>query len=117
MNKPILVALAAAASLFFAGCASAPRARGRVEVGNTPQQVQDALGRPDRVYRRQTTAGDFETWGYMPYWPGFSTATEPIGSRGSISNEIPLEPIRDDEDLRVFFKAGKVVAVESRASK
>jgi hypothetical protein len=115
MIKTVFMAVAAA--ILCGGCAGASRARGRVEVGHTPQQVEDALGKPDRVYRRQTSSGDLETWGYMPYWPGFSTATEPIGSRGSLSQEIPLEPIRDDEDLRVFFKAGKVVAVESRKSK
>ena len=50
----------------------------------------------------------------MPFWPGFGLPTEPIGSRGALSNEIPLETIRDDEYARVFFKDGKVVAVESR---
>ena len=54
---------------------------------------------------------------FVPYWPGFSVPTEPIGSRGALSPDIPLEPIRDDEDMRVFFKAGKVIAVEYRANK
>ena len=42
---------------------------------------------------------------------------QPIGSRGALSSDLPLEPIRDDEDVRVFFKGGKVVAVESRQSR
>ena len=51
------------------------------------------------------------------FLPGFGMPTEPMGSRGSLSSEIPLEPIRDDEDIRVFFKADKVVAVEYRNNK
>ena len=113
MRKLLPLMLAAAA---FSSCATA-RPMGRVEVGYTTDQVQVALGKPDRVYKRQTSSGDLEAWGYMPYWPGFGLPPQPIGSRGSLSSEIPLEPIRDDEDIRVFFKSGKVVAVESRQAK
>lgn len=116
MNHALRVCLLAGLASFAAACAGA-RPRGRAEVGQTSQQVEDMLGKPDRIYRRQTSQGDLEAWGYMPLWPGFTTATEPAGSRGSVSSEIPLEPMREDEDMRVFFKAGKVVAVESRRSK
>jgi len=96
-----------------AGCATTRPVSG-VQLGSTPEQVREALGKPDRVYKRQVAQGELQAWGYMPFWPGFGLPTEPIGSRGALSNEIPLETIRDDEYARVFFKDGKVVAVESR---
>jgi hypothetical protein len=99
--------------LLAAGCAG-NRPRGGVEVGQTPEQVEGTLGKPDRRFRRQTPSGDVETWGYMPFWPGFGIPAEPVATRGALASEIPLEPLRDDEDTRVYFKQGKVVAVETR---
>ena len=108
---PLLLAAAAA------GCATVPPVA-NVQVGFTPEQVEAALGKPDRIYRRQTADGTLEAWGYMPWWPGFSVVTEPRASHGTVvSADIPLEPIRRDEDVRVFFKAGKVAAIESRQSR
>jgi hypothetical protein len=95
------------------GCAT-NRPMDKIQIGATADSVQAAYGKPHRVYRRSTAQGDLEAWGYTPYWVGFGMPTEPIGSRGSLSSDIPLEPIRDDEDVRVFFKAGKVIAVEYR---
>lgn len=106
--------LPAAVIVSFAACAH--RGPVKLDIGADANAVQAALGKPDRVYKRTTSNGDVEAWGYMPYWVGFGTPTEPIGSRGSLSSDIPLEPMREDEDVRVFFKAGKVVAVESRRS-
>jgi hypothetical protein len=106
------VAVAAALS----ACATT-RPAGKIAVGDTPDKVIAAYGKPDRVYKRQTAQGDLAAWGYMPFWPGFGMPTEPMGSRGSLSSDIPLEPIRDDEDIRVFFKGDKVVAVEYRNNK
>ena len=50
----------------------------------------------------------------MPYWPGFAIPAQVIGGGGTATCEALLEPNRDDEDFRVFFKGGRVVAVESR---
>ena len=61
--KKLLPLLLAVASI--SACATA-RVAGKVDVGSTPEQVQVALGKPDRVYRRQTTQGDLEAWAYMP---------------------------------------------------
>lgn len=113
MKRLLPVVLAVAA---LAACATV-RPNDKIAIGDSTDKVFANYGKPDRKYKRQTAQGDLEAWSYMPYWPGFSTATEPIGSRGSLSPDIPLEPIRDDEDMRVFFKAGKVVAVEYRANK
>lgn len=95
------------------GCATT-RPVGGIQLGYSPDQVRGILGKPDRVYTRQVKEGQLEAWGYMPLWPGFGMPTEPIGSRGALSPEIPLETIRDDEYARIFFRDGKVVAVESR---
>lgn len=111
--KRLLLVVAAGA---LAACAT-NRPAGMVAIGDSTEKVQAAYGKPDRHYKRQTAQSNLEAWAYMPYWVGFGTPTEPIGSRGSLSSEIPLEPIRDDEDMRVFFKDGKVVAIEYRANK
>jgi hypothetical protein len=115
-KKLLWPAVVAAAAGALSACATG-RTVGLIGVGDTPEKVVAQYGKPDRTYKRQTASGDVEAWGYMPFWPGFSIATEPIGSRGSMSPEIPLEPIREDENMRVFFKQGKVVAVEYRSSK
>lgn len=108
---PVVILVAA-----LGACATV-RPGEKIAVGDTTDKVQSAYGKPDRRYKRQTAQGELEAWGYMPYWIGFGLPAEPIGSRASLSSEIPLEPIRDDEDVRVFFKDGKVVAVEYRANK
>jgi hypothetical protein len=103
--------------LSFAACAT-NRPKGAVALGDTPEKVQSVYGKPDRVYKRVTASGDVEAWGYMQYWIGFGMPTEPIsGGRPQVSADVPLEAIRDDEDVRVFFKGGKVAAVEYRSNK
>lgn len=116
MSKLLAPAVFIAVAAALAACAT-PRPTDKIGIGDTPEKVIAAYGKPDRIYKRQTSAGELAAWGYMPWFPGFGLPTEPIGSRGYLSPEIPLEPIRDDEDVRVFFKADKVVAVEYRNSK
>lgn len=76
-----------AALVFLAGCAT-PQARidrnralydslpgesqaliqeGRVAMGFTPDMVQLALGKPDRVYSRTDKSGTSESWAYTGY--------------------------------------------------
>ena len=85
-----------------------------MNLGQSPDEGLNALGRPDRLYRRLAPSGEVEAWGYMPYWPGFAIPAQVIGGGGTATCEALLEPNRDDEDFRVFFKGGRVVAVESR---
>jgi outer membrane protein assembly factor BamE (lipoprotein component of BamABCDE complex) len=46
--------------------------RGQVAVGFTREQVQVALGSPDYVLSRVSTAGSYEVWSYRDRGPHFS---------------------------------------------
>ena len=124
--------------LLAAGCASTPAQRiassdtyetypaeirekirnGEVDVGFTPDMVRLALGNPDRVTRRQSTAGEAEVWSYDDRKPRISIGLG-VGSwsgRSSTSAGVMVGG-RDWSDgawIRVIFKEGKVTAVETR---
>ncbi|HEX4048121.1 MAG TPA: hypothetical protein VH309_09825 [Elusimicrobiota bacterium] len=91
---------------------------GQVEVGFTDRQVALALGRPDRIYSRTTAAGRQEVWAYgvgpgprVGLGFGFGGPMGP-GFYGSGISVAP--PVERGARLRVVFKNGVVVAVESR---
>lgn len=134
-TRPILAALALA--LAFAGC-STPDSRieknsaafagyppavqakiraGEIDVGFTSEMVQLALGKPDRVLRRQSAAGESEVWIYADKSPTFSFGVGIGGgghhSGGGVGVGASTEGDRDDR-LRVVFDAGKVTAIERR---
>ena len=105
----------------FAGYPPAVQAKiraGEVDVGFTTEMVQIALGKPDRVLRRQTAEGESEVWIYADKSPTFGFGVG-IGGGGHHSGggvAVGTSTGGDREDrLRVIFKAGKVTAVERRA--
>lgn len=129
--------LLAAASL--AACASSPAARiedhraaydsyppevrskiaaGEIDVGFTMEQVQLALGKPDRRFTRTTESGSAEVWAYTHYTgphlsfgigTGFGLGSSGFGSVGVGSSTGPDNP---EDRVRVVFVDGKVDAVE-----
>ncbi len=90
---------------------------GQVAVGFTPEQVQMALGKPDRVISRTAQAGSFEIWSYRDRGPrfgiglGFGSFGHHSGMGGGVSmNTGDSYP---DEKLRVIFdQSGRVASVE-----
>jgi hypothetical protein len=90
---------------------------GEVDVGFTAEMVQLALGKPDRVLRRRTAAGESEVWIYADKSPTFGFGIG-IGGGGHHSGggvAVGTSTGGDREDrLRVIFETGKVVAVERR---
>lgn len=131
---------AVCAVLFAAGCASTPAQRiagskefdtypsaiqekiidGKVDVGFTAEQVRLALGRPDRVSRRQTSSGDSEVWSYDSRKPhiAFSFGVASGGRHSSTAAGVMVgdRSWRDEEWIRVVMKDGVVTAVERRQS-
>ena len=107
-------------SAAFAGYPPAVQAKiraGEVDVGFTSEMVQMALGKPDRVLRRRSAAGESEVWIYADKSPTFSFGVGIGGgghhSSGGVGVGASTEGDRDDR-LRVIFDLGKVSAVERR---
>jgi hypothetical protein len=107
-------------SAAFAGYPPAVQAKiraGEIEVGYTSDMVQLALGKPDRVIRRRTAAGESEVWIYADKSPTFSFGVGIGGgghhSGGGMAVGASTDGDRDDR-LRVVFDAGKVSAIERR---
>lgn len=91
---------------------------GEVEVGFTPEQVEIALGVPDRKYVRKTAAGNQDVWGYgagsaRPRL-GLSFGMGSGGGGGSYGGGVGVESEAGrDERARVVFQEGRVVSVEA----
>jgi len=88
---------------------------GEVEVGFTSEMVQLALGKPDRVYRRQTAEGETEVWAYADKSPtfGFGIGIGGGGSHsgGGVAVGTSTGGNRGDR-IHVVLKAGKVTAID-----
>jgi hypothetical protein len=95
---------------------------GQIDIGYTKDMVRIALGRPDRVYVRQTAAAAIEIWAYV----AVSTAYEggwghaPVGYLAADGGYHPVllsafgstRVEREHDVLRVEFTDGKVSAIE-----
>lgn len=90
---------------------------GQVAIGFTPEMVEVALGKPDRLSSRTTERGQAEVWVYFDKGPNFSiglglgsfSGSSAVGGGVTIGDDF-----RDDEKMRVIFEAGKVTAIEVR---
>lgn len=90
---------------------------GQVEVGFTGEMVRMALGKPDRVFMRQSDQGDTEVWGYQDRGPRFSIGLG-VGTGGRHSSVgggvgVSTGGYDPEEKIRVEFRDGKVTAVET----
>lgn len=88
---------------------------GEIEVGYSAEMVALALGRADRVYRRQTAEGETEVWAYADKTPviGFGIGIGGGGrhSGGGVAVGTSTGGDRGDR-LHVVFKQGKVTAID-----
>lgn len=129
---PVMVMLGAFA---MAGCQSTPEKRiakeqevfaampadvqakiraGQVEVGFTPTQVTLAKGKPDRVGKRTTAAGEEEVWTYERKKSGFGFGLGVGGGSGNMGGGVGVSTGGRGPEvaMRVIFAAGVVTAVE-----
>jgi hypothetical protein len=97
---------------FLAACAHGERRskdhQGEVAVGSTPAQVVMTLGRPSRVYTKETPASEQEIWAY---------GVEAGEAGGIPRSENPGIIVGDAAFLEiesVVFEKGLVVAVVKR---
>jgi hypothetical protein len=96
--------------LALAACAG-PRG-GRIAVGQTAEQVEAELGKPDKRYARGSEKESLDIWAWDVYRGPFGLNSSP--AIGQTPRDVPGGGIKDDEQLRVVFKDGKVVFFESR---
>lgn len=96
---------------------------GRAEAGFTPEQVQMALGKPDRVYTQKTAELTREIWAYgiqggprVGVGLGMSSMHLRNGSGSAYGSSLDVaSDIPDGRTwLRYVFENGKVVSVERR---
>lgn len=93
----------------LAACAS--RA-GRVTLGQTPAEVEVALGKPDKRFNRASEKENLDIWAWSAYSGPFDVSSDASIAPGP--RDVPGGGIKDDEELRVVFRDGKVVFFESR---
>jgi hypothetical protein len=99
--------------------------RGVIELGNSPDMVYIALGRPDEQHEKTTPQGKELTWVYNSYHQEFA-GTLHTGYRrivvfdpGTRRYLVYFEPVYADvyrdhteERIRIKFRDGKVVEIE-----
>ncbi len=132
-------ALIPLALVLLAGCATTPAERisrnrslfaswppnvqaavreGKIGVGFTPEQVQMALGNPDRTFVQTTAQGASEIWIYHSHRPRISVGIGVMGGGGSTrvggATQVSSGEPYPAELLRVIFRDGRVSAVEER---
>ncbi len=92
---------------------------GKISIGFTPEQVQMALGNPDRTIVQTTAQGASEIWIYHSHRPRISVGIGVVGGGGSTrvggATQVTTGEPYPSELLRVIFRDGRVSAVEERA--
>jgi len=144
-SRPLLPFLAAVLLLTLAGCttvnrriqerstvyaaldpATQDRLRlGRVDLGDTPDMVYIALGRPTKTTDRITAEGRDSTWSYKSFYEEYAGTTQTGYRRTVIVDQannrsfVRVEPIytdvyrqRSEEYIRLSFRDGVVVSLE-----
>ena len=134
------VAILAAVGLAVAGCRSTPEKRiakneaafaampaevqakiraGQVEVGFTPQQVELAKGKPDRVVRRTTARGEEQSWIYEKRASGLGFGLGVGGGSGGMGGGVGVSTGGRGPDVAyvVNFSEGVASSVEDYTGK
>lgn len=134
-TRILTAAIVAAGALAVAGCQSTPEKRiakneaafasmstetqsairaGRVEVGFTPQQVELAKGKADRVVRRTTAKGEEQSWIYEKRSSGLGFGLGIGGGSGGLGGGVGVSTGGRGSDVAyvVNFSEGRVASVE-----
>lgn len=93
---------------------------GEVAVGFTPEQVELSLGKPDRVFTRETTEGAAEIWAYEKSSSALSFGLGAFsGGSSSVGGGVGIGTGGNGEEdkIRVSFSKGRVTAIERAADR
>jgi hypothetical protein len=98
---------------------------GVIEIGNTPDMVYIALGRPDEKRAKATDHGQEQTWIYNSYQQDYAGTVHTgyhrvlIYDRRSRRYFVYFEPVyanvyseHAEENIRIVFRDDKVVSIE-----
>lgn len=95
--------------------------KGQISIGFTKDQVEFALGKPDRVYKRTGSEGEQEIWAYTESGsPGTGVSVGGLfGYGGGVMGGVSVGTgddyyHRSDEKTRVVFTGDRVSAIETR---
>jgi hypothetical protein len=96
---------------------------GQIDLGFSAEQVEVALGKPDRVFTRTSSDGTTQVWTYRDRGPKFSfgvgVGMGSWGSRGGSFGGVGINTgggYHDDEKMGVVFGTdGRVRSIETRA--
>lgn len=99
--------------------------RGEIEIGNTPEMVYIALGRPDKQHESTTPKGHEMVWTYNTYHQEYEGNVHTgyrrvvVWDPGIKRYVVFFDPVYADvysehseENIRIKFRDGKVVEVE-----
>lgn len=134
-SRILLAVMVVASALAMAGCQSTPEKRiakneavfaampaqvqaavraGRVEVGFTPQQVELAKGKADRVVRRTTAKGEEQSWIYEKRASGLGFGIGVGGGSGGMGGGVGVSTGGRGPNVAyvVNFSGGVVSSVE-----
>lgn len=134
-TQTFITGIVAAAALVLTGCQSTPEKRiakneaafasmsaetqtaireGRVEVGFTPEQVELAKGKADRVVRRTTAKGEEQSWIYEKRGSGLGFGLGIGGGSGGLGGGVGVSTGGRGPDVAyvVNFSEGRVASVE-----
>ncbi len=99
--------------------------QGLIEIGYTTDMVYMALGKANEVKETTTASGKETTWVYLTYWQEYQ-GTRIVGHRRIVyfdakanAYRVYYEPVQQSiytehvqDKTRVYFKDGKVTAIE-----
>lgn len=98
---------------------------GRVDIGDTPDMVYIALGRPTKITERVTNDGRDSTWIYKSFYEEYAGTVQTgyqrtvIVDKASNRTFVRVDPVytslyrqRSEEYIRLSFKNGHVDAIE-----
>lgn len=144
MRNHLAACVLAILALLLAACASTPESRikrspelfsafpaeaqetirkGQVAIGFTPDMVEMAKDKPNRIYRRKTAAGEIDVWSYTG--TRYSTSRQRVEARTRALDSsgtwrtftdwtwVDVQQTHEYEVFRVEFVDGKVSAIES----
>lgn len=86
---------------------------GKVKVGFTPEQVEIALGKPDRIYSRTKTGVESEVWAYTDNSPSFGVGLGVgVGGPVGLGAGVNSRDYYYRDRMRVVFENGAVSELE-----
>lgn len=96
------------------GLAAVAAAQGRVELGQTADQVRSGFGRPDRTFVALEAGRNVEVWSYDQPYRWFWLDCDQCAPQSPAGKLAESQPLACRERARVVFIDGRVAAFLAR---